>query len=219
MENYYVFLIFSALDRKKILYYDELIMNDMDFLINKQEFSFASVLIPLIRDGGCPSVLFEVRGSNLSQPGEVCFPGGGIEPFESPLQAAVRETKEELLISEDQLHHISPVGLLPTPSGRLIYAYAAELTGYCGSFSQDEVSKVFQVPLSFFLHTPPEVYYCHVSVTPGEDFPYPLVPHGRDYKWRSGRYPTYFYQYEGHVIWGLTAKILYDYIKKGTAAP
>ena len=139
MENYYVFLIFSALDLKKILYYDELIMNDMDFLINKQEFSFASVLIPLIRDGGCPSVLFEVRGSNLSQPGEVCFPGGGIEPFESPLQAAVRETKEELLISEDQLHHISPVGLLPTPSGRLIYAYAAELTGYCGSFSQDEI--------------------------------------------------------------------------------
>ena len=36
-------------------------------------------------------VLFEVRAAGISQPGEVCFPGGRIEPGETPEEAALRE--------------------------------------------------------------------------------------------------------------------------------
>jgi 8-oxo-dGTP diphosphatase len=36
------------------------------------------------------------RGRSVSLGGRVCFPGGGLEPGESPGQAAVREMAEEL---------------------------------------------------------------------------------------------------------------------------
>ena len=44
-----------------------------------------AVLVPLVEGGEELSLLFEVRAYTLRrQPGEVCFPGGRIEPGESP---------------------------------------------------------------------------------------------------------------------------------------
>lgn len=189
-------------------------MKDMDLFINKTEFHFSSILLPIVRNEEGTFILFEVRSQGLSQPGEICFPGGHIEPGESPLDAALRETEEELLISRDQIHNVSSIGILPTPSERTIFAYAAELSGYTGTFSPAEVSQIFLAPLSFFSNRNPDTYYCTISVTPEEDFPFSLIPHGRDYHWRQGRYPIFFYEYEGRVIWGLTAKILYDFVKR-----
>ena len=39
-------------------------------------------------------------------------------------------------------------------------------------------------------------------------FPYELICGGREYRWRSRKEEVFFYQYEGHVIWGLTAKLI-----------
>lgn len=189
-------------------------MTDFDSFINRDEFHFAAVMIPIIKKDGIPYILFEVRQSHLSQPGEICFPGGHVEKGESPLSAAIRETREELLISEEQVHDISPVGILITPSGLIVYAYCAKLLNYNGTFSSQETEEVFQVPLSFFLHTQPEAYHAKVTVTPDKNFPCHLLPGGRDYVWREGKYPVFFYQYEGHTIWGMTAKILREYILK-----
>ena len=56
----------------------------------EKETSFA-VLIPLIKKEDGYHVLFEVRAKHLNkQPGEVCFPGGKVEPGESTYEAAVR---------------------------------------------------------------------------------------------------------------------------------
>ena len=46
-----------------------------------------------------------------------------------------------------------------------------------------------------------------VTVT-GDDFPYELVPGGKDYPWAVKKNPVYFYRYGERVIWGLTAHIL-----------
>ena len=55
----------------------------------EKETSFA-VLIPLIKKEDGYHVLFEVRAKHLNkQPGEVCFPGGKVEPGESTYEAAV----------------------------------------------------------------------------------------------------------------------------------
>ena len=56
----------------------------------------AAVFMPLVEADGKLSLLFEVRSKLIGQAGEVCFPGGRIEEGESPLDAAVRETMEEL---------------------------------------------------------------------------------------------------------------------------
>ena len=62
-----------------------------------------AVVIPIIREQGQYAVLFERRAGNLKiQPGEICFPGGSMEPGESPWEAALRELSEELLIQPDQ---------------------------------------------------------------------------------------------------------------------
>ena len=61
------------------------------------EVSFA-VLVPLIEIDEELNLIYEVRSNSIEQPGEISFPGGRIEDGESPEEAAIRETSEELLL-------------------------------------------------------------------------------------------------------------------------
>ena len=75
----------------------------------KQQYA---VLVPLVEGPEGPSLLFEVRASTLAhQPGEVCFPGGRVEPGESPKDCALRETFEELAIPPGEVELIAPLDL------------------------------------------------------------------------------------------------------------
>ena len=63
-----------------------------------------AVLVPLLDRPDGWHLLYEVRAAALHhQPGEVCFPGGKMEPGESPLDCALRETREELGVTPDQI--------------------------------------------------------------------------------------------------------------------
>ena len=54
--------------------------------------SYFSVLVPLVEKEDGLHLLFELRAAHMKrQPGEVCFPGGKVEPGESFQQCAVRE--------------------------------------------------------------------------------------------------------------------------------
>lgn len=191
-------------------------MNSIDNinLIIDDESALAAVLIPLIEVNGEPHVLFEVRASNLpDQPGDVCLPGGMIEEGESPEEAAIRETSEELCIDKSQIEDISPAKVFQSPS-ITIFPFFARLKNYSGTFSNDEVSEVFTVPLSFFETTKPEKHMVKWNRTPDEDFPYEKIVGGRNYKWRKQQQAVLFYEYEGHVIWGNTARIIYYNFRK-----
>lgn len=169
----------------------------------------SAVCIPLIETTQGYDILFEVRSSKIiHQPGDVCFPGGMLEPEETAEEAAVRETMEELLISREQITVLGLMDVLYTGNRLMIYPYAALLQEYQGTYSEDEVERVFAVPLDFFLNTEPKVYQVEAQVIPGEDFPYELVHGGRTYNWRKRREDILFYRYKDHVIWGLTAKIM-----------
>ncbi len=172
----------------------------------------ASVLIPLVERGGEPAVLFEVRNAGIPQGGEICFPGGHVEEGESPGEAAIRETAEELLLDRSQIEMAAPLHLLPGERGREIYSYLGILHDYAGTWAPEEVSRTFQIPLHWFLQHAPECYESKIVVSPGEDFPYELIPGGRDYPFASGRQRMYFYRTEEGVIWGLTAKLLYHFL-------
>ena len=168
----------------------------------------SAVCIPLIDTADGFDVLFEIRSSQIqSQPGDVCFPGGMVEPGETEVQAAVREMREELLVDASQIHMVGPMDIFPA-SRLYVYPFVVLLEQYGNTFSTDEVEAVFRVPLQFFLETEPEVYYTRMKVIPGEDFPYDRIYGGRNYGWRERREEIFFYQYKQYNIWGMTAKMI-----------
>ncbi len=177
----------------------------------------AAVLIPLLRGGdGETRILFEQRALDLDvQPAEICFPGGGIEPGETPAETACREAEEELLISREQIRILGETEGVVTNGGLYrIRAFVGELSGYEGTFFPGEVDHVFTVPLEWFRAHEPEQYMTTQITVPDEDFPFELIPGGRSYPWRSGRTPVWFYRHPDGVIWGLTARILVTFLRK-----
>ena len=68
---------------------------------------------------------------------------------------------------------------------------------------------MFTVPLAWLKSHPPLVQDVPVATVPGADFPFDKIPGGAAYPWRGGTYRVLFYEYEGRVIWGITAKVLH----------
>ncbi|MBB6444217.1 NUDIX hydrolase [Bacillus benzoevorans] len=175
-----------------------------------------AVLLPLVTIENETHVLFEVRAMSLRrQPGEICFPGGRMDKSDvDERQCAIRETTEELGIAEAEIEDIIPLDILHSPNGNLVYPFAGEIS----IFEQikpntSEVGEIFTVPLSFLLETKPEIHRVHLVVQPEEGFPYDLISGGENYQWQRRNVEQYFYQYNGKVIWGLTARILSHFIE------
>ena len=177
-------------------------------IIGMEEYLEYSVIIPLIWREGQYHVLLEVRAETLKQPGEICLPGGSVEPGESMRQAAIRETSEELLIAESQIGILARLDTFLSPVNLFIAPFLAVLKDYTMTYSQAEVAEVFTVPLAYFLETEPELYRTVVKTFPEQGFPYHLLPQGQEYHFREGSYPVAFYRYEQRIIWGMTARIL-----------
>jgi 8-oxo-dGTP pyrophosphatase MutT (NUDIX family) len=183
----------------------------------------SAVLIPILEEADTLQILLEVRSFRLrSQPGEICFPGGRIERGETPLEAALRETREELLVGEDQIRILGQLPRTTGPSLAPLYVFAGLLTNYRESFSEEEVAYIMKVPLRYFLEHEPEHHTVRLKSLPEEDFPYDLIPGGRDYIWREKSYDIPFYRgiragqensSEGPVLWGMTARVLDQFAK------
>lgn len=175
-----------------------------------------AVLIPLIEREGELHLLFEVRSKNLNtQPGEICFPGGRIENNELPIESAIRETHEELNINIKNIEVIGETDYIVTPFNLLLYPFLGILknTKFENiNFNHDEVGEIFTVPLSFFLKNNPEKYFVTTELDVPETFPYHKIQNGKVYNWRTGKYPILFYEYENYIIWGITARILNNFI-------
>ena len=70
------------------------------------------------------------------------------------------------------------------------------------------------VPLSFFLEHEPDYYDIEMRSFPTADFPYDKIPDGEDYHWDIGHRSVCFYTYRDKTIWGLTAGIMHDFVKR-----
>ena len=177
----------------------------------------ASVFLPLVTDeNGEAAILFEHRAKDLErQPDEVSLPGGGIEAGETPEEAVIRETCEELLVRPEQIRLFGAFDGLGSHRGIMtIHTFAGALEDYRGTFDPKEVAHTFTVPLSWFRTHPAEMYETTITTIPDETFPFDRIPGGRDYPWYQRRNVIFFYQYGTETIWGLTARVVHTFLEE-----
>ena len=175
-----------------------------------------AVLCPLVERPDGLHLLFEVRARNLSQGGEVCFPGGRMEAGETPAQCALRETEEELSIPAAEVSLLGTPDFICNQMGFLLRPVLGLVSpaGFAALRpSPAEVAEAFTAPLSFFAETAPELWRYELVPQVPEDFPYESVGIPRDYAWNHGWVDVPVWYWQGHAVWGMTARLVRDLIK------
>lgn len=173
-----------------------------NFAIDRGQFDIAGdhpdeagILIAVTDNENCPDIVLTLRADHLnSHSGEVAFPGGKWEPGDRSLvQTALRESEEEIALPEKA---VEVINVLPPMMSR----FGIKVTPFVGIVPHDidlipnpaELSSVFRVPLQYFLddrRTRTDVYFRQGT------------------QWWS---PVY--HFEDYKIWGLTSKILVDFM-------
>lgn len=190
-----------------------------------EDYFQAAVIVLLIESEGEYHLLFEKRTETIKQGGEICFPGGKIEPTdESSLEAALRETQEELGCDPKQIEVLGRSEILLLASGVTVEPYIGILHQSIDTLhlSEKEVEAIFTLPLTHFLENQPDHYDCKVLVHPYVIDPLtnqrqellPVkeleLPSRYNEPWGAGRQRIYAYPTDHGLIWGLTAQIIND---------
>ena len=175
-----------------------------------------AVLCPLVERPDGLHLLYEVRAATLQrQPGEVCFPGGRTEPGETPEACALRETEEELSIPSSAVTLLGTPDFICNQRGFLLHPVLGLVSpeGFAAMEpSPAEVAEVFTAPLAFFRDTEPQLYEYDLLPRVSDSFPYEAVGIPRSYPWASGKVEIPVWHYGGHVVWGMTARLVRDLV-------
>ena len=167
-----------------------------------------AVLILLVEKKNGMHFLFEKRAAKIKQPGDICFPGGKMEPGESIEDCALRETYEEIGLKNIEI--LGKYGTqyeLASIAMHAVVGIMPETELKNLKLSEAEVAEVFTVPVRFFAETEPYIYEQDI-VQDTADFPYEMTGIRSDYKWRVGHKQIAIYHYEDKIIWGLTASFV-----------
>jgi len=126
--------------------------------------------------------------------GQISFPGGMREGDEDLFTTALRETFEEVGIEQ---HRIEPLGRFHdyiSITNYRVTPFAGYIDGPFTTVPQvHEVAEILQVPF-------------HVFLDPGRLRIEKRIVSGKEEN-------VYFYSYGTHEIWGLTARIIRDFIE------
>lgn len=156
----------------------------------------SAVLIVLHDAPGGPEALFTKRAQHLrNHRGEISFPGGRMEPGETPAEAALREAWEEVALEpslvavQGELDHLSTVVsnsyIVPVVA---TVAERPELRPHPG-----EVDRILWVRLDELAHA--DTY--------------------REEWWGVDAFerPIHFFELEDETIWGATARMLHQLLR------
>jgi len=147
-----------------------------------QNLKASAVLIPIFYNQGQYQVLFTERSDEVNfHKGQVCFPGGTKEPSDSSLvQTALREIKEEIGLETKNIEILGELDdMLTFVTNYVISPFVAFIsTPHSLRTNGREVKGTFSVPLSFLMDE------------------------------ANFKRDSHSYEYEGHIIWGATARIL-----------
>ncbi|MCD7856541.1 MAG: CoA pyrophosphatase [Clostridiales bacterium] len=171
----------------------------------------AAVLVPLVETAEGYALLYEVRSATLRrQPGEVCFPGGGIEGAETPREAALRETWEELAIPPEAVTLLGTLPLAEHSSRRRVYPVVGAVSQAAveeARPSPAEVGRIFTVPVDWLLANPPSRTSFTLAPEHLEGQPPAAQRFLKDYRLRQ---EALYWPWDGETIWGLTARITWQ---------
>jgi len=154
----------------------------------------AAVLIPIIESDSGLLLLFTRRTETVRfHKGQISFPGGaqdGSEPLET---TAVRETEEETGVLPEKLRILGRFHDYLSSSNYRVTPFVA-LVSPDAQFVPNpaEVAYLIRVPLRFFLENQPE---CRMMQRRGQ------------------KTAVYFYRHGDDVIWGLTARIVKEFVE------
>jgi 8-oxo-dGTP pyrophosphatase MutT (NUDIX family) len=162
----------------------------------------AAVLLPLFeRDGEAHVVLTKRPDTMPSHQGEISFPGGGMHSGAdaSLLDAALRETEEEIRLPRTSVEVVAELDTLATVGSRFtitpfvgLVDPLPELVPHAG-----EVVKILEVPLSELLD----------ERTFHEEH------------WEPPDRAISFFELAGETVWGATARILAAFLAHLTVRP
>lgn len=157
----------------------------------------AAVLMAFTDDPAQPELILTRRAAHLSShAGEVAFPGGKRDPGDSSLLVtALRESHEEIALPAADVDVLGAMPLSLSKMGLQVVPFVGIIPPRIDLRpSADEIDCIFRVPLPFFLE------------------PQPLTFTEREYQGIHYRIPCF--DFEGHIIWGLTAFFITDFLNR-----
>ena len=162
----------------------------------------AGVMILIYPKDGEYCVLLNKRSEKVEHhKGEISFPGGGRDPEDDSLEAtALRETHEEMGIRPEDVQLLGRIDDMATRSRFLMRPYVGTIP-YPYDFRpfEAEVAEVLEAPLSTLMDE--SNFREEVRIVDGELSISPA------------------YAYDGHVVFGATARVLSQFLDLLQAAP
>ena len=164
-------------------------------IIEHPPFFHAAVLVPLFQKGEDCHLLFTKRSDQVKyHKGEISFPGGVVDEEDKELiNTALREAFEEIGLKESDVQIIGVLDDIVTIT-EFIVTPIVGLFPYPYPFkvSEVEIAELIEVPLSSLLD---EDCFSEREI------------------FRGGQNEVvYSYQYEKHIIWGATARIVKQFL-------
>ena len=191
----------------------------------KEEYFNSVVLVLLIPINGEYHFVFQKRCANISQGGEICFPGGKVDECDETLEkVAIRETIEEMGISEEKIRIIGRLNTIVAPMGATVDAFVgiAEIGIEEICINKREVESIITLPVSHFVKGEPERYNVQIKIHPsytdkktGEEIillPTEQLGLPDIYKrpWGNFKYGVFVYKTDYGLIWGITSRLIYE---------
>jgi len=156
----------------------------------------AAVLLPLLIRDGQDCVLFTRRTEHLPHhAGEISFPGGARHAEDQDLAAtALRETAEEIGVPAARVDLHGRLDDFWSIHGYHVVPFVGTIPcPFPYRVADHEIAELIEAPLDHFR-------------APG-------VHHVEDWSHRGRVHPVDFYRFGVHVIWGLTAAILRQFLE------
>ncbi|MGD9118010.1 MAG: CoA pyrophosphatase [Dehalococcoidia bacterium] len=155
----------------------------------------SAVLLPIYNKEGQCHILLTQRTNNVKEhKGQISFPGGARQDDESLLATALRESQEEVGLSPGEVEVLGELDDTATTTSNFVVTPFVGVIPWPNDLRADgwETDEIIEVPIAVLLDE--KVREEKEEVIGGQ----PVT--------------SYFYHYDGRVIWGATARILHQFL-------